>query len=337
MSDFYLVLGILMLLLAVVDLLWTTLWVDGSAGPWSSRLSSWTWRGLRRLGGRNSRTLSLSGPIILMLTLLSWVLLLWAGWTFIFAGNLNSLIDTQTQEPVSWVGRIYFVANAMFTMGNGEFSPHPGAWRVAAALTAGSGMLNITLGVSYVLSLVTAVNQKRAFASAVTGLGTAPADLIRAGWNGKDLHTLDQPLGSLASRLNTLTEQHKAYPILHYYHTEQAQHASAMGVAILDEALTLLRFGVPAETRPNTAVMESARATIESYLQTLHGAFIEPADEAPPPPTLAPLREIGLPTVPQEEFEEALADLDDRRRRLRGMIQADAWYWPPIEPSSQAK
>lgn len=336
MSAFFLMLGILLLLLAVVDLLWTTLWVDGSAGPWSSRLSSWTWRGLRRLGGRNSRTLSLSGPIILMLTLLSWVILLWAGWTFIFAGNLNSLIDTQSQEPVTWVGRIYFVANAMFTMGNGEFSPHPGTWRVAAALTAGSGMLNITLGVSYVLSLLTAVNQKRAFASAVTGLGTDAVDLIRAGWNGEDLHTLDMPLNSLASQLTTLTEQHKAYPILHYYHTEEAVHASAMGVAILDEALTLMRFGVPAETRPNTALMESARATIESYLQTLHAAFIEPAADAPPSPTLAPLREIGVPTVPEEEFEEALADLDDRRRRLRGMVQADAWYWPPIDNSADA-
>lgn len=334
MTPFYLVLGIVLLLLAIIDLLWTTLWVDGSAGPLSSRLSTWAWRILRRLGGRNSRTLSLAGPLILTITLLAWVLLLWAGWALVFAGRPDALIDTQSGQPVTWIGRIYFVANAMFTMGNGEFSPHPGAWRVAASMTTASGMLFITLAVSYVLSILGAVNQKRAFAGGVTGLGAGPVDLVRGGWNGDDLHTLDLPLSSLASQLTTLTEQHKAYPILHYYHSEKAKNASAMAVAILDEALTLLRFGVRDGTRPNTAVVESARATIESYLQTLHNAFIEPAGEAPPQPSLAPLQEMGVPTAPEEDFRETLAELDERRRRLRGMVQADAWYWPPIKTSS---
>lgn len=335
MNPFFLVLGIVLLLLIIVDLLWTTLWVDGSAGPLSSRLSTWAWRGLRRLGSRNSRTLSLAGPVILMLTLLAWVGLLWVGWILVFAGRPDALIDTQSQQPVTWIGRMYFVANAMFTMGNGEYSPHPGIWRVASSLTSASGMLFITLAVSYVLSVLGAVNQKRAFASAVTGLGTGAVDLVRGGWNGADLYTLDLPLSSLASQLTTLTEQHKAYPILHYYHSEKARNASAMAVAILDEALTLLRFGVPSDTRPNTAIVESSRATIESYLQTLHNAFIEPADEAPPPPTLAPLREMGVPTASDEEFQKTLSGLDERRRRLRGMVQADAWYWPPIKTSSE--
>ncbi|MFW6097659.1 MAG: ion channel [Chloroflexota bacterium] len=334
MTPFFLVLGILLLLLSIVDLLWTTMWVDGSGGPLSSRLGTWTWRALRRLGTRDSRTLSLAGPIILTLTLLTWVGLLWVGWMFVFAGHLDALIDTQSQQPVTWVGRMYFVANAMFTMGNGEYSPQPGIWRVAASLTTASGMLFITLAVSYVLSILGAVNEKRSFAGAVTGLGTGPVDLIRGGWNGKDLRTLDLPLSALATQLTTLTVQHKAYPILHYYHSERATDAAAMAVAILDEALTLLRFGVPEDLRPNTAIMESARATIDSHLTALHNAFIEPAAEAPPPPTLAPLSDMGLPTVSEDEFEQSIAGLEERRRRLRGLVQADAWYWPPIKESS---
>ena len=40
MTPVYLVPGISLLLVAVVDALWTTLWVDGGAGPVSSRLTT---------------------------------------------------------------------------------------------------------------------------------------------------------------------------------------------------------------------------------------------------------------------------------------------------------
>lgn len=329
MNPIFLILGLLLLFAVIVDLLWTTLWPDGSAGPLSARLSTWAWRLLRRLGGRNSLGLSLAGPLILMLVLLSWVLLLWGGWTLLFAGAQHSLVDTTSQQPVDWAGRIYFVAYAMFTMGNGEYSPANGTWEIATSLTTASGMLLITMAVSYVLSVLSAVNHKRSFAGSVTGLGADSEELVRSGWNGQDLTTLDLPLSGLAAQLSTLAEQHKAYPVLHYYHSAQTKSASAVAVAILDEALTLLRFGVPDDCRPNTAIVESARATIAGYLDTLHSAFIEPASEAPPPPDLDRLRAAGIPTVSDEAFQQALDGLQDRRRRLLGMVRADAWRWPP--------
>jgi hypothetical protein len=133
--------------------------------------------------------------------------------------------------------------------------------------------------------------------------------LVRLGWNGADLHALDLLLSSFTAQVTALTVQHKAYPILHYYHSQTAQSAAALAIAILDEALTLLCFGIPNERRPNPALLAGARASIDSYLQTLHGAFIEPADRTPPAP-----------------------DLAERRRKLLGMVEADAWEWPPIRP-----
>ena len=62
-----------MLFVAVADLPWTTLWVDGCFGPISSRLSAAVWRGLRQFGGERSRVLSLTGPIISVATLVTWV------------------------------------------------------------------------------------------------------------------------------------------------------------------------------------------------------------------------------------------------------------------------
>ncbi len=130
-----LAIGTILLLLATVDLLWTTLWVDGGSGPLSARLTTGLWRGIRKASGIHSRTLSLAGPVVMVATLLAWVVLLWAGWTLLFAGGDTALLGTRDREPATWAGRIYYVAYSMFTMGNGDYSPQGGWWQIATALT----------------------------------------------------------------------------------------------------------------------------------------------------------------------------------------------------------
>ena len=206
--------------------------------------------------------------------------------------------------------------------------PTGGFWQIATGLTTASGMLMVTLAVSYVLSVLGAVAQKRSFAGTVQGFGTTGARIVRSGWNGSDLHDLDLPLSSLASDASSLADKHKTYPILHYYHSSSREHASALAVAALDEALTLVRYGTGDQRLYNSAVVENARSSVAGYLETLHKAFIQAADEEPPRPSLAPLREVGIPTVPEGQFAQALDDLAQRRRRLLGVVRADAWQWP---------
>lgn len=323
-----LALGVLILAFTVVDLIWTTLWVDGGAGPLTARLSSSAWGALRTVSRDSQRVLRLAGPLVLVAGIATWVGLLWAGWTFVFAGSERPLIDTVNPSPIDWVDRFYFVGYTMFTLGNGDFAPVDGVWQVVAAATTASGMLFITLIVTYVLSVIDAVQQKRAFAASVIGLGTRGDLVVRSGWDGSDLDDLDLPLSALVTELNTLTTNHKAYPVLHYFYSSRADHAPAIAVPILDEALTILRFGVPERHRPSAPVVQSARSGVEGYLATLREAFIDPADSAPPPPRLAGLDRAGVPTVDDEAFVDAIDDLTDRRRALLGLVQADARDWP---------
>ncbi|AHG03899.1 membrane protein [Halobacterium sp. DL1] len=331
MSLVYLVVGIAVLVVTIVDILWTTLWVDGGSGPLSSRLTSWLWRGLRQFGSERSRVLSLAGPIILTTTLVVWVAAIWGGWTLVFGSSGASLTNARSGTPVTWIDRIYFVAYTMFTMGNGDFYPADGGFQIAASLTTASGMLFVTMGVSYVLSVLGAVSDKRSFASSVTGLGERSETVVETGWDGEDFEGIHPPLNSLAAGLDTLATQHKAYPILHYYHSEEAKHASTMAVVIFDEALTVLRFGVTEDDRPNHALVENARSATENYLETLNEAFIDPADETPDPPDLDRVRSADVPTVSDDEFEDAVDDLEERRRQLLALVRSDAWHWPPIE------
>ena len=328
----YLVLGTALLVSAIVDLLWTTLWVDGGSGPLSARLTTWVWKGLRHLGDERSRALSLAGPIILTSTLAMWVGLIWGGWTFLFAGGENAILAARDDVPVTWSGRVFYVAYTMFTMGNGDFYPPSGIWQIASSLTTASGMLFVTMGVTYVLSILGAVSQKRSFASAVSGMGEDGEALVCCAWHDGDFDGFHGPLNSLASQLNLLADQHRSYPILHYYHSEQAKQASAMAVAVFDEAMTILRFGVPETDRPAPVLVENARSATQNYLEALDNAFIEPTEDEPSPPDLDRLRADGVPTVADSDFADALDDVAKRRRKLLAIVNADAWHWPPIEP-----
>ncbi|MFT4921514.1 MAG: hypothetical protein ACI8XM_000715 [Haloarculaceae archaeon] len=328
MSLAYPTTGLFLLILAATDFLWTTLWVEGGAGPLTRRMMTGVWGGLRRLGVRRSWTRTLAGPVIVLVGLVMWISLLWVGWTLVFAGGENALIDTIDGGPVSWTERFYFVGYSLFTLGNGEFVPRDGVWQIATAFTTASGMLLITLSISYVLAVLDAVTQKRSFATSVSGLGLRGETAVVESWDGDSFEGVELPLNTFTAELNELTTNHKAYPVLHYFYTEQREAAAVASIATLDDALMLWRFGVPAEHQPSRVVLVNARAAVGSYLDTLGESFVTESKTVPPAPDISVLRESGVPTVSDEAFRDSMDELDARRRALLGVVEADARQWP---------
>ncbi|MBX0298282.1 potassium channel family protein [Haloarcula nitratireducens] len=259
-----------------------------------------------------------------------WITLLWSGWTFVFASADTALKDTIASGPISLAERFYFVGYSLFTMGNGDFAPRGELWQVLTALMTASGMLLVTLSITYVLSVLEAVTQKRSFARNVSGLGPDGGSIVAATWNGDGFEDVALPLNSITTALNKLTANHKAYPILHYFYTDEREAAAVLSVASLDDALTIWQRATPEENRPADSIMVDARSSVQSYLDTV-STFAPPSDEQPPPPDLTVLREHDIPTVSDEEFADALEELKERRRTMRGIIRADARQWPSAE------
>ncbi|MFC6764549.1 ion channel [Natrinema soli] len=330
MNVIYLVLGTILVVSVAVDLLWTTLWIAEGAGPLTSLLMAWTWVLLRKIGTQNVRILSLSGPLILIIGLTMWIVLLWSGWTLIFASAENALIDTLHRGPISWSDRIYFTGYTIFTLGMGDLVPRKGIWQLTTILSSASGLLFITLSITYMLSLLDAVTQKRSFASTVSGLGTQSEEILRTSWDGEEFRGLDLPLNTITTQLNTLTTNHKAYPILHYFYSQQTNQAAVVSVAILNELLTTLQFGVSEEVKPDEVLIQSAWTSVQNYLRTLNQTFVDPADSTPPPPNLDLLRDKNVPTVSDDAFFSSLEELSEHRQLLLGLINSDVRQWPPL-------
>lgn len=117
-------------------------------------------------------------------------------------------------------------------------------------------------------------------------------------------------------------------PILHYFHSERAGQSPVVSVAILEDALTLLRYGVSAQSRPNETILRSTEVSVEHYLESLHRSFIEPASRLPPTPELEPLRDAGIPTPANDTFRSDVESVENRRRTVSEVVESDERQWP---------
>lgn len=320
--------GALLIGFILLDALWTTIAPYG-AGPLSKRVARGWW-GIslwihRRLGRHG--LLAFAGPALLVVALLLWVVGLWTGWTLLFSAEAGAVVASASQEPASLSGRVYYVGFVLLTLGTGDYVPIGGTWEVLSAIASFSGLFVITLAITYILSVVSAVTAKRQLAGKVHSLGYTPEEFVLRAWDGSGFNGLDQHLPALAADLEHHTQRHLAYPVIHYFHAMDRRTALGPAVAVLDEALLLLAEAVHAPVRPAPAILMPTRRTVASLLDTLGSHFIEPAAAAPTPPSLEPLCQAGIPVVEEATFIKSVSGYEDHRRLLRGLVEDGGWAW----------
>lgn len=321
-------LGALLIGFGGLDALWTTLWVDGNAGPFTRRHNSWMRLLILRLAGRRHRILSMTGPIVLVTSVLVWAVIPWTGWVLLFSSDAGSLVRAQGGVPADLVDRIYFTGYTMFTLGNGDFTPNGKFWEIATPWASLNGLFMLTLAVTYLLAIIEAVVAKRSFASQVWTLGHTAEEFILNTWNGHGFPAVELQIVSLTEQLQLVTEQHHAYPMLHYYHEARKRQSVAHNLAVFSEVLLTFRHGVAEDVRPARAALMPAQRAIEEFLDTLRSAFVRPSDKQSDAPVLERLTVAGIPVVPLAEFEAAVRERRERRQLLRGFLDSERRDWP---------
>lgn len=312
----------------VIEVFWTAMGKGG--GPVTMRLSSIGWKFSLLVGRRLPRPfLGAAGVTLVLVAVMGWIGMLWIGWSLIFMGAPEAVVRASSGEIATAAERVYFAGYTLFTLGLGDFRPEGTLWRWLASLSSLNGLFVITFSVTYLIPIVQANVRKRQIATVISALGATPQLLISRMWNGSDLEDLEKHLVSLTSDLAQIEQQHIAYPVLHYLSANRPGPAFSLGLASLDEALTIARFGMD-RLAISKGVVEPTRDVIERLLATLSGAFIRPSDEPPAPPQLEQLRTEGIPVTGEAEFLSRIVELRDRRRRLRGLVENDGWKWEDV-------
>jgi len=327
----FLAIGFGLIAAVTVDVVWTCLGTHGG-GPVSAPVMSVIWRGAVALHHRRKhhRVLSFVGSIILALLLALWIAVLWAGWVFVYSAKDDALVEAHNHRPAGVAARVYFVGTTLSTAGTSEVLANGPRWRLLAAVNAVTGIGTFTLALTFLVQVLSAVVQKRAFGAWLSDVGGTPARIVARAWNGRDFDSLKDHLVEATSMLHVFTEQHLAYPVLHYFHSERDRTAASLRVAALDELMLLIAEGAAPEVRLPPMITDTLRAALEGFAEALTEEFVEPAKEPPPMPRLSILRERGVPTVDDEAFLRAVQNAEKSRRFFAGLLLDDGWDWEKV-------
>lgn len=325
-------LGGVVIALTLVDLLITGVSAGRGAGPLTGRIAHTTWRLLRRLqrATGSTRPLVAGGPLILVMVVLVWVALLILGWSLVFGSPdvLQTVTDGEG-TAVPGLTRMRYAATIIIGRGSSALQPVGGLYEILEPMAALSGLAVLSLSIAYVLPVVRGVVEKRALAQYISTLGTTPAQVLRRAWNGEDLGDLHLHLIALVPRVGAVAQSHLAYPIIHFFHSAERRTALGPSIVALDEAITANGLLVDEVAVKKTAI-KPLRHAVSDFLDTLHLAFIEPADvdvaegDERMTATLRALEEEGIPLAADARFE--LSEEEVRRNRLlRGYLVHDGW------------
>ncbi|MGB3532065.1 MAG: two pore domain potassium channel family protein [Microcoleaceae cyanobacterium] len=334
MSVILIIFGLLLIIAIQVDIWFTTLTLGGG-GPITGRLSAWLWLAALKIHKKSSnhRLLSTVGFFLLVCIPVFWFFFTWLGWVSLFTSVPTAVIGGSDKLPATILERIYFTGFTLSTLGMGDYQPSGPVWQLLTTVASIQGFFQVTLTFAYLIPIVSAASRKRSFAAYITCLGGTPDEIITRAWNGKDFGQFDQHLIALAPMLTQEGESHLTYPILHYFHTVERSRSAVLSVAALDEALTILQYGLPAQYQPDGAALKTTRRAIAAFLNTLTTAYIEPASINPVLPNLTLLRKHQIPTVSDEQFQTAIKPLTQRRRLLLALLDNEGWQWDAISSS----
>ena len=318
--------GLALVALALVDLAWTTVAAGSGAGPITGRLAGLLWTAALSQHRRrpSHELLSFSGVAVVFGVLGVWLGLVVVGWALVFSAADGAVVTSSTREPADFVSRLYFTGYTVFTLGNGDYVPGGGLWQLLTVVAVGTGLVLVTMSITYLVPVASAVAQRRQLASYIASLGRTPQEIVTRGWNGTDFSGLGQHLVSLAPLLQTSRQQHLAYPILHYFHSRDRNSAAAPNITNLSQALHLLRNGISEDARPDSALVDPLDRAIEGFLETLRDAHLKP-QEPVPLPALDPLRSHSIPVVSDAVYDRSGSDTERRRALLGGMLADDGW------------
>lgn len=325
------VLGVIILLAVTLDVLVTILTVGGG-GPITSRLSAGIWAIALKVHHRypNHRILGIIGLSLLVIMTLLWFALTWLGWMLLFMSDEGAVITASELVPANFWERVYFVGYTLSTLGQGNYQPQGQTWQIATAIASMNGFFLVTLTFAYLLPVVSAASEKRSCATYIASLGGTADEIVTRAWNGEDFGQFDQHLIALSGMLTQLGESHLTYPILHYFHSIERYRSMALSLVALDDALTLLQYGIPRKHQPDPAALRSVRRASAAFLATLKSAYLNPTEEIPPLPVLELVRLEGIPTVGDSQFQQASQHLEERRRVLLELVRNDGWTWDAI-------
>ncbi|EJF08555.1 potassium channel family protein [Pontibacter sp. BAB1700] len=270
MQLLYAIAGIILIIFVLKDLVTTTLSFQGG-GLLTNFLSEKTWRLCLKMAGNDGKKKLLErvGHMLLVLIILTWVAGMWLGSFLLLLSDPASVLNSNTDEVTTAWEKLYFAGYTLSTMGNGDYKPSSYVWDIVTNLLAFSGLAFITISITYIMPVLSAVILQVKLSVFLNSLGNSPQQMLLNSWNGENFNRLLKHDADLADMITQHSQNHKAYPIIHYFHSVEQRQSVILNLTIFDEAINFLQFGVQDEARPSDEDLLTIRGAQDYYLFVL--------------------------------------------------------------------
>lgn len=339
MNEIFFSVGLFVVLITTYDFFYTTLSSNG-AGFITHHITQCIWAFFLRISKLlgDKGILKLSGFTIMLFLFSMWIMLLWAGLFLMLLSEEFSVLTSSKELSASLLDKFYYSGYVLSTMGNGDFKPGAKLWQVITAIFSFAGFIFITTGISYIISVSSAIINKRTLSLTISNLGNTPQQILLNTWNGNDFSRLLSYIPQLQQQINRHTQNHMAFPVLHFFHTGRKKDAIAINIANLDEALSIiLLFGKHDKTNQMLRKdVHPLRDALYFYLTSLKGPFIQAADSEQAYPNLSSLGRMPIElSISAGEIKNNYDTIKQRRMLLSGLLQNGGWNWQDIYPSEK--
>jgi len=277
------------------------------------------------------KILEQGGAIILVSILVSWLALIWVATSLMFISQPDSLMNVETNTPASIISKIFYTGYTLSTLGLGDIEPDGQFWEILTSLMSFTGLILISIAITYLIPVVSAEIEKRKVSVYITTMGCSVREILANYWNGETFKGLEQPFQQLTDMIILHAQNHKAYSVLHFFHSSNRKEAFVLNLTNLDESLTVLLNNIPDAQRPSYMIMIALRKAISNYLLTLPSVFIIPGKESPPVFDLSLLEKEGIPVVNKKHIDVRYEDLKSRRRLLLALVKDNGWQWEDLD------
>lgn len=325
------IIGIALIAMVATDLLLTTL-QSGGAGFISGPVSALLWRLFLRLSGNDgsSKFLNYAGMLIVLKIIALWVFGLWGGFLLLYLTQPDSIVASISGESADFWEKVYYSGFTLSTLGIGDFVPGNNLFRVITAFNSLSGLILITMALTYLIPLLSAVTFQRTLSAYIHSLGDSPIEILGNAWDGKSLSRLEPYLENLEEMILSYSEKHMAYPVVHYFHRNKPRFSAPLHLVRLKEALELALEAFHEDQIGNVLLFQTAKQALTEYFNTMGNSYTTKAASISPPDYQKHLKE-AFPNLELLYDEESFnARRLKERLLMKGLVEMDGWDWKMV-------
>ncbi|WP_018479987.1 potassium channel family protein [Pontibacter roseus] len=314
MEHLWLLAGLLIILVTVADLAFTTLSSSG-AGYFTNLITNTIWRvGLGMAGNDGSKKfLEKAGIVTIGCVIAFWFLSIWLGSALIFCFSESSVVYGQTGRLTTAAEKFYYSGFTLSTLGVGDYVANGDGWRIFTVVLSLTGFMLITTAITYMLPVLSADVEKKRISTFVNSMGSSPQEILINHWQNGEFKGLESHALQLADHLIMHSQQLLAYPVLYSFHNSDLEKSVAVSIGKLDEALTILLVHIPEAHRPKGRAIITLRRAITHYLVTQKNYFLNMQEEELNEIQMPDLQELEAQGIPLLEIGE---EVKQQQRKL---------------------